>query len=200
MKTRMPSLEEVLGTPVEIDDNKVPVVECELMKAEDLLNKSIHMKIVEPIAFPVDLLYGEYRNLCRMYTASPDYVARPYAMIKDRAGSYIGYLVEKIGGKDLDRLRRKLLAPRDAADIRKNVLAGLAQINAQGIGHGDLDRSNIVAYRNREGALNIKLIDPAPSFNKTDDARNIKRDSVWLSDFSNDYWEDKDLRFASVKR
>jgi eukaryotic-like serine/threonine-protein kinase len=87
-------------------------------------------------------------------------VAALYDFSRLPDGSY--YMVwEYIDGVTLEqKLRRHGPLPaRRAVEVSLQVLAGLAQIHAQGIVHRDLSPDNIMLRENRDGSLQAKIID-----------------------------------------
>jgi serine/threonine-protein kinase len=87
-------------------------------------------------------------------------VAALYDFSRLPDGSY--YMVwEYIDGVTLEEwmLRHGPLPLAQALDVARQVLAGLAEIHAQGIVHRDLSPDNILVRENREGRLVAKIID-----------------------------------------
>lgn len=189
------NLEELLGAKIAVDKKGMKVIGLSDVKPTYLNNHNVYVKRLEPTYFVGDLIYGEYRNLCRIHDIAPDYTAAPYALIVDKQGQYVGYLMEAVAGEDLEISKRKLMPPEEAAEIKSQVLSTIELLHSGGVGHGDLDYSNIIKYK-KDGHVCIKLIDPAPSLRRKDDKRNIREDNKWLKSMISDYWEDKDARFV----
>lgn len=87
-------------------------------------------------------------------------VAALYDFSRQSDGSY--YMVwEFIDGVTLEAwLRRRGRLPPDlAVDVARQVLAGLAEIHAQGIVHRDLSPDNIMMRESSGGAVRAKIID-----------------------------------------
>jgi tRNA A-37 threonylcarbamoyl transferase component Bud32 len=190
------NLEDLLGAQINIDKNGMKVIRLSDVKLPYLNNNSVYVKRLEPTYFAGDLVYGEFRNLCRIHDIAPDYTVAPYALIVDKQGHYVGYLMEAVAGEDLEIDKRKLMLPGEAREVRSQIVSAMGLLHSKGIGHGDLDYSNIVKYK-KDGQAYIKLIDPAPSLRRKDDERNIREDKKWLKSMMSDYWEDRDVRFTS---
>ncbi len=87
-------------------------------------------------------------------------VAALYDFSRLPDGSY--YMVwEFIDGVTLEEWmrRHRPLPLSQALDVSRQVLAGLAEIHAQGIVHRDLSPDNILVRENREGRIVAKIID-----------------------------------------
>ncbi len=190
------NLERLLGIKVKIDAKGMKTVDLSDVKKSDMKRRGVHVKRLQPTYFMGDLVYGEYRNMSRIYGAAPEYVSSPHALIVDKKGQYVGYLSEKIEGEDLEKAKMKLISPREAREIRSQIIYAVEALHSKGIGHGDLDYSNIIKYK-KGGHVYIKLLDPAPSLRRKDDERNIKEDRKWIESMVLDYWADKDPRFGN---
>src|SRR6266508_3435777 len=119
------------------------------------------IKVTKPDALGEGLHPRRFQEEARMATLvrHPN-VAALYDFSRLPDGSY--YMVwEFIDGVTLEEWMRGYgpLPLSQALDVSRQVLAGLAEIHAQGIVHRDLSPDNILVRENRDGRLVAKIID-----------------------------------------
>ena len=119
------------------------------------------IKVTKPGAFADDADPRRFQEEARIATLvrHPN-VAALYDFSRQPDGSY--YMVwEYIDGETLESwlARRGPLELEAALDVARQVLAGLAEIHAQGIVHRDLSPDNILLRESAGGRLQAKIID-----------------------------------------
>lgn len=101
-------------------------------------------------------------------------MAKPFALVIGEGNKIVGYLLEKVHGDSLGAmLRNRKLTTAETVIVERKLCAMIKKMHRKGIGHGDLNKGNIIIDK----GLKIKLIDPL-------DGRrhelNIKDDLAWL--------------------
>ena len=156
-------------TPGQTLDGKYEILEKiaeggmgQVYKARHLhLDEIRIIKVTKPDALGEGLHPRRFQEEARMATLvrHPN-VAALYDFSRLPDGSY--YIVwEFIDGVTLEEWMRghAPLPLSQALDVSRQVLAGLAEIHAQGIVHRDLSPDNILVRENRDGRLVAKIID-----------------------------------------
>ena len=117
---------------------------------------------------------GQFDLLRRLYNIDNNAVSRPIALVVGDSKKIDGYIMSQVKGTDLDTLlRRKRINPIDTLEVERQINEIIERLHSNGIGHGYLNKGNIIV----NDRLEIKLIDPLDG---RSDARNIKDDTSWL--------------------
>lgn len=117
---------------------------------------------------------AQFLLLRELYLAEPKMMVRPICLVLDARRKPIGFLMENARGTSLEKLiRDNRLSYRDSLKIEKTVKAFIRRIHEKGVGHGDLNISNIIIDENTA----VKLIDPLELTSKK---RAIRDDYAWF--------------------
>ena len=111
-----------------------------------------------------DSVLLEYAMLCGIHKVVPENVATPLALVKDRNGYVVGYVLRYVEGSPgaFEPLPKEIgNIPQEKFEVIRKLMPVIYEMQAHSVGHNDLDdRNKNVIIAAQDGR--VVLIDPWP--------------------------------------
>ncbi len=158
---------------VKVNDKEFPYIKESLIRNKNIESAGLHYKRNRNYKL-WHTPEGQFELMRKIRAVDKGLIAKPVALVISEENRIMGYLLEHVNGNSLGSLiENKKLTPKQTLKIENKLHAMIRKIHNKGIGHGDLNKGNIII----DDGLKIKLIDPL-------DGRrhelNIRDDLAWL--------------------
>ncbi len=164
---------------VKINDREFPYIKESTMRKRNLEASGLHYKRNRSYKL-WHTPEGQFELMQKIRVVDKAVIAEPIALVVGEGNRVVGYLLEKVHGDSLGSLiENGKLTPAETIKIERKLRTMIRKMHRHGIGHGDLNKGNIIINK----GLKIKLIDPL-------DGRrhelNIRDDITWLEYLKNE--------------
>ena len=129
----------------------------------------------KPISF---LEKGQFEKLSKLYNILPEAVPLPITKVRNKYGKEIGYIMKKVKGETLTNYLMNLDEKMRYGENERVVteLTGyVGRLSANGVGHGDIHRNNILLYAGKPYLIDPFAIGNCDNWYAKRDVKALKR-------------------------